>query len=314
LAGGLIAGVDGGGSSTKVLIADESGRELSSFEGAPSVLRPGGAVESARVIAESVLAARAVSEQPDGPLLVICAGVAGAGRMAAREALAAELERAAIAEDVVVDSDAAVAMEDALGPHSGILLLAGTGSVAFGRGPTGAFARCGGWGAACGDEGGGYWLGRRALSVVTAASDGREPETSLLGAVLTAAEVNSVEELASWAATADVRQIARLAGAVLREAEQGDVRANSLVSLAAEELVAHVRTLAKQLFGDERSGHAVALSGGLMAPGSLMRKRVEDRLVSAVPGGVVRPEPVVPARGALRIAQRTLAAVTSTRE
>jgi glucosamine kinase len=74
--------------------------------------------------------------------------------------------------------------------------------------------------------------------------------------------------------------------------------------LAAEELVLHVRTLARRLFSDERAAVPVALSGGLLARGSLMRKLVEHRLRSAVPGAVVRHDEVDAARGAVRIALR----------
>ena len=201
-------------------------------------------------------------------------------------------------------------MEDALGDSSGILLVAGTGSVAFGRGPTGTFARCGGWGPQCGDEGGGYWLGRRALSAITAASDGREPETSLTGAIITTTECESVEELSGWAATAGVRQVARLASTVMSESENGDLRASALVTLAAEELIVHVRTLARQLFGDERAAVNVALSGGLLGRGSALRKRVEQRLKSAVPGATLLQDEVVPARGAVKKARRALSVGT----
>jgi glucosamine kinase len=89
-------------------------------------------------------------------------------------------------------------------------------------------------------------------------------------------------------------------------AESGDLRANALLSLAAEELVLHVRTLARKLFGDERAACPVSLAGGLLSPGTALRKRVEHRLKSAVPGAQVRPDEVVPVRGAVRGALRFL--------
>jgi glucosamine kinase len=159
-----------------------------------------------------------------------------------------------------------------------------------------------------GDEGGGAWIGRRALSIVTAASDGREPETALSGAILTAAEVDATADLIPWAAAASPAVLASLVPSIMRVADGGDLRANALLSLATEELVLHVRTLARHLFGDERATVPVALSGGLLAPGGSLRKRVEHRLKSAVPGAVVRSEPVDPARGAVRGALRFLGA------
>ena len=145
---------------------------------------------------------------------MLCAGLAGVGREAQRMALLAALENMELAADVMVRADAAIAMDDAFDDGPGILLIAGTGSVAFGRGPAGEEARTGGWGPVCGDEGSGAWIGRRSLSVVTAASDGREPETALTGALLTVAEVNEVDELVPWAARATPAQLATLAPVV----------------------------------------------------------------------------------------------------
>jgi glucosamine kinase len=211
-----------------------------------------------------------------------------------------------LAEEIVVHADATVALDDAFADGAGILLIAGTGSVAFGRGPTGSFARCGGWGPAFGDEGSGAWIGRRALSIVTAAADGREPETALTGAILTAAELNDVADLIPWAAGATPAKLATLAPVVMSVADAGDLRAYAVLTLATEELVLHARTLARKLFGDERATAPLALAGGLLAKGSTMRKRVEHRLKSAVPGAQVRAEEVVPARGAVRGALRFL--------
>jgi glucosamine kinase len=144
--------------------------------------------------------------------------------------------------------------------------------------------------------------------VVTAAQDGREPETALTGAVLTAVEASAVEELVNWSATADIAAIAQLAQVVLRTAASGDLRADSLVTLAAEELVVHVRTLARRLFADERAASNVALAGGLLSRGSLLRERVEQRLRSGVPGAVLVAEDVIPVRGAVKLALRSVVA------
>jgi glucosamine kinase len=93
---------------------------------------------------------------------------------------------------------------------------------------------------------------------------------------------------------------------VLRVAANGDQRANTLLAMAVEELVLHVRTLARALFVDERATIPVALSGGLLAPRQLLRKRLEQRLRTAVPGAQLRAEEVQPARGAVGHALRAL--------
>lgn len=303
----ILIGVDGGGSKTRVLIGDEAGNELARAEGGRSAVRPGRAEESAKVIAEVVREALSQAALPGviQPKVLYC-GVAGVGREVEKRSLQTALESEELAESVIVESDGTIALFDAFSDGPGILLVAGTGSAAYGRGPNGTTLRCGGWGPHIGDEGSGAWIGKRALGIVAAATDGREGETALVGAILTATQTSEAVDLIPWAASADVRAISQLAPVVLATAGAGDPRANSLVTLAAEELVTHVRSLAAQLFGDERASIPVAVSGGLMRKGSLLRKRVEQRLRSAVPGARLRREEVVPERGALRAASQRI--------
>ena len=302
----IVIGVDGGGSKTRAMVADEHGGMIGDVVGPGSAVRPGRTEESATVIADVVRDALASCEMTHVMPRVLCVGVAGAGRDAERQELWRALVTRELADDVVIHSDFSVALDDAFGDGPGVLLISGTGSVAFGRGPTGTTARCGGWGPAFGDEGSGAWIGRKALSVVAAASDGREPETGLTGAILTAAQVNELPELISWAGAATPSKLASLAPVVMSVAEAGDLRANSIVSLAVEELALHVRALARQLFVDERAALPVALSGGMLQRGSTLRRRLEHRLKAAVPGAQVSNDEVVPVRGAVRGALRFL--------
>lgn len=300
----IVIGIDGGGSKTHAIVADEQGKTIAETVGPASAVRPGQAEHSATVIADVVRDALASCDMTHVTPRVLSVGVAGAGRDAERQALWQALVSRDLAAELVIHSDFSIALDDAFGDGPGVLIISGTGSVAFGRAPTGATARCGGWGPVCGDEGSGAWIGRKALSVVTSASDGREPETALTGAVLTAAQVNETADLIAWAAQATPSQLATLAPVVLSVADAGDLRANALVTIAVEELVLHARALARQLFGDERASLPIALSGGMLGRGSTLRKRLEHRLKSAVPGATIRSEPVVAARGAVRAALR----------
>ena len=304
----IVVGVDGGGSKTRVIVADDAGSQLGEVVGPASAVRPGQAERSADVITAAVRDALASCEMTHVMPKVLCVGVAGAGREPERQALWQALMSRELADEVVIHADFSIALDDAFGEGPGVLLVSGTGSVAFGRGPSGQIARCGGWGPVCGDEGSGQWVGRRALSVVTAAADGREPETALVGAVLTAAQVNETQELIAWAAQATPAQLATLAPVVSSVAEAGDLRANAIISLAVEELVLHVRTLSRQLFGDERAATPVALTGGMLSKGTVLRKRLEHRLKSAVPGAQLHVGDVEPARGAVRSALRYVGA------
>jgi glucosamine kinase len=300
----IVVGIDGGGSKTHVIVADESGTKLGEAFGPGSAVRPGQADSSADVIESALREALSTAGHAETRPAVTYIGVAGVGRDTQRLEFLDALRTRDLGADVIVQSDFSIALDDAFGDGPGILLIAGTGSVAFGRSPAGASARCGGWGPVMGDEGSGGWIGRRALSVVTSAADGREPPTALTGAVLTAAEVNDVTELVQWAGEATAGKLATLAPIVLSVANAGDQRANAIISLASEELMLHVRALARELFVDERAAIPLAFSGGLLSRGSLLRKRLEHRLKSAVPGATVKTGDVVAARGAVRAALR----------
>lgn len=302
----LVVGVDGGGSRTRVLLADANGTVLARTEGAATALKPGHESDAADIIKALIADVLAMADRSETRPAVCVVGVAGAGHERSAQALWSALASRRIADDVSVQPDATIALDDAFGDASGVLLISGTGSVAFARTPDGRLERCGGWGPNIGDEGSAAWLGRRALSVITAAHDGREPETALGGAVLTALEFESLEDLIPWAAAATPGIFATLAPVIGQVAATGDLRANALISLCVEELTLHVRTLARRCFTDERAAVPVALSGGLLSKGSLVRKRLEQRMKSAVPGATVRSEDVDAARGAVRRARRLL--------
>lgn len=302
----LVAGIDGGGSKTRVILADAEGNHLADLLGPGSAMAPGRADHSAEVIGTLVRQAVQQAEMGGRRLKALAVGVAGVGREAEARALAVALEDLEIAEQVVVQGDGEIALTDAFGSGPGIILVAGTGSIAYARSPARVLARCGGWGPAFGDEGSGAWIGRKSLGIVASAADGREPETALTGAILTAAQVNDPGELIPWGIAATPRELAALAPVVFNVASAGDVRANALVGLAAEELVLHVRALAIRLFGDDRAAIPVAFSGGLLHKGSFLRKKLEQRLKSAVPGAQVRVQEIIAARGAVKEALNRL--------
>ena len=151
----VVVGVDGGGSSTRIYVADERAQVLFKAQGDGSAVRPGAEADSAELI--GTLVRNAVIDAEMGHLLprALVVGVAGVGREAQKVALQQELERLELADAVVVISDAEAAMEDAFAEGPGILLIAGTGSIAWGRSPAGTMQRCGGWGPVIGDEGSG---------------------------------------------------------------------------------------------------------------------------------------------------------------
>jgi len=130
----IVIGVDGGGSKTRAIVADEHGTQLGEVVGPASGVKPGQAEASAEVIAATVRDALASCEMTHVVPKVVCIGVAGVAREQERQALWQALVGQELAEEIVVHPDYSIALDDAFGDGPGILLISGTGSVAFGPG------------------------------------------------------------------------------------------------------------------------------------------------------------------------------------
>lgn len=303
----FVVGVDGGGTRTAAVALSLEGQVLGRDVGRPALLEPSNTDEVARAIHHAAERAAAHAGLTL-PAAVLHAGVAGAGRDDLRRALLVALVDARVAERVEVGTDIAAAAMDALGDAPGIVLLSGTGSIAWGRGPDGTEGRVGGWGALLGDEGSGYRLGLAGLRAVVRARDGRGPGTALTGALLSATGVEAPEDLVSWALTATKGRIAELAPAVL-QLVGSDTVADEIVADGARDLAQHATVLAERLSPWPPGTPAVHLAGGALSPGSSLRSRVTSILRGE--GLAVADRPVDGARGAGKLALVALDALHS---
>jgi N-acetylmuramic acid 6-phosphate etherase len=297
-----LIGVDAGASHTTAAVANEHGTVLVRADGAPGAMRPGDAAAvAARILAVCREALRKGERAEAGDVLVV--GAAGVGREEERLALQAALEEAALAPRVVVTVDGAIALQSAFGDAPGIVLLAGTGSVAWARLPGGETTRSGGLGPVLGDQGSGYDLARQALRAVGLALEGRGRRTALATQLPARLRLSGLAEVVRWAATAESGAVAALAPDVLAAASEGDAVASVLVDGGADDLAAHVRALAERFPRGAEVG--VALGGSLLARNADYRKRVVARIVADVATARLRPELVDPVLGAILLA-RTL--------
>jgi N-acetylglucosamine kinase-like BadF-type ATPase len=225
------------------------------------------------VIAEVVRRALAGIGRLGGDVLVV--GAAGAGRDPERTELQKSLRAETLADTVVVTTDIEIALEGAFdGP--GIVVSAGTGSIAVGRDRQGKRRRIGGYGWQMGDEGSGYGIGRAALGAVSRAYDGRSPRTALTDRVLGITRSTDFDALVRWAASASPAEIAGLAPAVLQVAAQGDPLAQGIADYAARELCQLAICLLPLL--DVTPPVGVALTGGLLTNDVPLRRSVVTRL------------------------------------
>jgi glucosamine kinase len=207
--------------------------------------------------------------------------------------------------DVVTDIEAA--MQDAFGAGPGLLLVAGTGSVAYGRTGDGRSARAGGWGALLGDEGGGWTLALAGMRAVLRHHDGRGQTTTLSTLLTDAAHCESAGDLVSFAALSTKGDVAALAPLIISAADEGDAVAAAIVADATAAHASLVAAVVRSL-DPWPSPPPVAFSGGLIAPGRPLRERSLKAIMSVLQISEVVARTIDPAGGAAAIArERTVA-------
>src|SRR2546423_4294375 len=296
---GIFLGADAGGSHTTVVIGTADLTILGRADGPPAAMKPGGAPASAAVLSETGRRA-AAHGGIDLPVEGALVAAAGAGRPQERADLEAALVQAGLARRVRVMADGEVALSTAFADGTGIIVSAGTGSIAYARDPAGQLHRAGGYGWQLGDEGGGYWLGRRALDVAARAQDGRGEGSTLLARLLAALGLQHFDDLVRWTATATPAQMAALAPHVLNAAREGEGVARQAVDDAARELVDLAAILARHFPGT--GPVPVAIAGGLLLPQSPLTAAFRDRLGNALKRAHLVPDRIDSALGALKLA------------
>lgn len=297
----MLIGADVGGSKTAVGVS-QGGEVLARAEGPGAAVRPGRALASAGMIAEVVRRALASVGRLSGDVLLV--GAAGAGRDPERTELAKALRGESLAPRIEVTTDVELALAGAFESGPGIVVSAGTGSIAVGRDAKGGQRRIGGYGWQMGDEGSGYAIGRAALGAVSRAQDGRSPRTALTERVLAATRSADFDALVRWAASASPSEMASLAPHVLEVAVGGDPLAQGIADYAARELSQLAICLLPQMDAEPPIG--VALTGGLLTEDRPLRRAVVAKL-GEEPGLQPLQGPVDAVVGALRLAARDAA-------
>lgn len=296
----IFLGMDGGGSKTICVVGDEQ-RELGrASAGGSNVIRLGEeqARQSLNQVIRQACAAAGVEPQQ---IERTCIGVAGAGRPEISQ-IVHRMVSGVVAGEVLVVGDMLIALEAAFGDGPGIVVIAGTGSIAFGRNRQGSTARAGGWGAAVSDEGSGHWIGRQAVAAVLRARDEGVP-TSLETAVLESWKLTSLDQLVRAANASPPPPFAALFPQVVSAAQTGDAMARVILTQAANQLAHLARTVAARLFP---AGEAIrlAMSGGVFANAAPMRQAFQSSLGSMLAPARVESRIADSVDGALALARR----------
>lgn len=288
--------IEAGGTKTRAWLVDGAGTILAETAGGPGNVRRLGIGPFAALVSQLT---DALAPRSSITRLIVCA--AGLGTHAEVEVARSALVLAGFKMDLAVYNDAAAAFEGALEDRPGVLLIAGTGSIAFGRAKNGNEDRCGGWGRELGDEGSGYALGRSVLHRLTWALDGRRQERDLVYLAIHWLELKNDAELAAWVRNApiDPEKVASMAPFLFDLARRGDPRAQEAMSGGAEDLAVIARTLVMRL--DLGPRPLLALHGGLMQHAEY-RTRVESAFKQNFPEAEVHLcPPEIALRGGLRL-------------
>lgn len=297
----VFLGIDGGQSSTTALIGDEAGRVLGEGRAGPCnhVEEPGRRAKFVAAIGESVQEAIRQAGVAPG-FAAVCAGFSGGA--ADKDSLTRELIRA---ERYLVTDDAHIALAGATGGSPGIIVIAGTGSIAYGRNAAGKTARAGGWGYVVGDEGGAFDLARQALRAILRHEEGWGPPTALRSLLLSETGAVTANDLLHRFYTADYprERAAQLAPLIDRAAAGGDPVATGILDGAAQALATIAAAVKRQLFSanDPTGIHYI---GGVFQSERLLAK---FRLLAELDGqNKVQPPLGTPAHGALTEARRLI--------
>ncbi|UFJ39377.1 N-acetylglucosamine kinase [Brevibacillus humidisoli] len=189
---------------------------------------------------------------------------------------------------LIVENDGFAALLGATDGDAGILVIAGTGSIAYGINGQGITARAGGWGHRVGDEGSGYWIGKQMITAVLKAADGRGEPTRLTDRLLRYLGLSQVEELYNWTygPSYSVEKVGELSPLVSQTAAEGDVVAARILTLAAEELAQAARAVIQQLSMHEQPFKMI-LQGGVLQNDQQVRRLVVENVRHFTPQVVV---------------------------
>lgn len=297
----LVIGIDAGGTKTEAILADGAGTVIARARRGGANLAAHGELAVEKTLHELIDEVLGEGQvRPD----VICLGIAGVDRSEDNAIIRGIMRRIGARARILVTNDALIALVAGAGSAAGVVVIAGTGSIAYGRNGTGEAARAGGWGYILADEGSGFWIGRQALRAVVRAADGRGPATALTPLVLEFFGVTRPEQLVlevyrHYLKPSDIARCARL---VEQARADGDAVAGHIASVAADELAASVTSVVRQLGLD--GSFPVVMAGGAFHAVPWLQDALRTRLAGGAGAGTpdVQLLTIEPAIGAVRLA------------
>jgi len=298
-----VLGIDGGGTKTVALAADLRGNVLGRGTSGASNYQTVGLDRAVAALKEASERAAADAGVTTHRFEVACLGLAGVGRETDRALLLPTIKKLELADRIILEHDAAIALAGATACQPGVVVLAGTGAMAFGMNQSGEKRRAGGWGNMLGDEGSAYYIGRRALAAACRAYDGRGPETALVSKLMEDLSLDHFTDIVKkiYNKEASPQKIASLAPLVSQLAKAGDDVATGILRDAAEELALAANAVIRGLGMEDEEFH-VAASGSVFKAGEPLVIPFSESVKSIAPRAEITSPRFEPAIGAVFLA------------
>ncbi len=241
----IFIGIDGGGTKTECLVTEENFKTLYTSVHKPTNLTSLGTAAVSQIITEIVEESFSKISRDEISEVSIVAGLAGAGRIDECEKLKNHLlqslsNRYRKKFFISIVTDAVIALEGALSGRAGAILIAGTGSILFGKDVNDNFFRVGGFGKILGDEGGGYSIGRKALQFFSHTLDGRKTKSQLDKLISDTFHISDSNTLIKKVYSGNI-EIQELAPLVIKAAEENNIDAIKILEVESDELIKHIQ-------------------------------------------------------------------------
>jgi len=303
--GNYVLGIDGGGTRTRAATVGLDGDVLGVGIGGASNYDDVGVAIAQRNIEHAVEAATTAAGVARTDCRAVFLGMAGVTSATDKEHIRDIALRLKLAppDRIGVHHDCRIALAGGLEGRPGIVQIIGTGSSCYGRTAAGEDWLAGGRGHLISDEGSGNWMGVHAMRAAVRAYDGRDPATPLLGDVLTALDITSIEEILHriYVVGLSRAEIATLGPVVVRRAMEGDQAAVQIVERGAFETAECVAAVARRL-GMADGPCEVCPVGGMLQAGPTVSERFAAAVVRLLPKATVQRASLPPALGAAILA------------
>lgn len=302
-------GIDGGGTKTDCVLIDQHGAVLGSAAAGPSNPLRAGYTKACIALGDAAYQVLSRRHLKPRDIRGVCAGIAGAARERVPQRMSSFLKGFFSEAAVEITTDLTITLEAAVGAGEGIILIAGTGSAAYGRNLQGKIARAGGHGPWFSDEGSAFDIGRRALDAAVRAEEGRGPATNLSRELLKGLGADDWAQLTDKVAKSPDEVFPRAFPLVARLADAGDAVSRQILSGAADslaELAASVLSALDMLDMPDMKDREVPISkaGGTVGRSKFFDAAIDAALLRVAPHARIAALEIKPAEAAARRALR----------